>query len=231
MSLSNTFYRYARLSKGRRQRLGYWGVYDLPQDSTSGTGPVEILPGDATTTVIPPQIIYPQPTDIYDLPGRIGGPLADGDNSLSYGGSANNIAAPMTLDLTVPDHTIGALTLSLGDLASIKPSLQGEVATVTLFVISRYVTTSVVAKLVSGSVTMEYWNGAGYVAGTEVYGWEGGAQMTYNVTLAAAETDQLKFKVQFNTGFSVVAADYEFFVSVQVGGVVVAESVAVAAVS
>lgn len=228
MSLSETFYRYARLSKGRRQRLGYWGVLDLPHDSTSG---IEILPGDATTTVIPPVITYPQKTDIYDLPGKIGGPVADGDNSLSYAGSANNIAAPVTLDLTVPDHTIGVLTLSTGDLASIKPSLQGETATVTVFVISRYVTTSVVAKLITDSVTMEYWNGSSYVAATEVYGWEGGAQMTYDVALAAAETDQLKFKVQFNSGYSVVAADYEFYVSVQVGGVVVAESVATAAVS
>jgi hypothetical protein len=233
MALSDAFYQYARLSKGKKQKIGYWGVESVSPQTPDSTAywPIEILPGDATTAILDPVITYPQPTDIYDLPGKIGGPVADGDNSLSYAGSDNNIASPMTLDLTVPDHTIDSLTLSTGDLEFIKPTDQGETATVTVFVISRYVSTSEVAKLVSGAVTMQYWDGSTYASATPVFGWEGGATMTYTVALASASTDQIKWKVCFNSGFDVVAADYEFHVSVAVGGVVKAEEVDTAAVS
>ena len=226
-TLSDAFYEYARLSKIGRQRLGYLGTVSTDPDNPDG----QLIPGDATTAIIPPEIDYPNKTDIYGIPGTIGGPPLDGDNSLTYPGAVLDIAPPLALELTVPDHTIGILTLSTGDLTSIQPADQGETATVTVYVISRYVTTTEVAKLIDGAVTMQAWTGAGYVAQDVTYGWEGGAQMVYNVDLASADTDQLKFKIEFNTLHSVKAADYEFFVTVEIGGVVKAEEMVTAAVS
>jgi len=230
MSLSSVFYRYARLCKKFRQRIGYWGIDNynpdtpIPPTESEFGYPIEINPGDATTTIIPAIIDYPQPNDVYDLPGRLGGPLMNGDNSLTYAGAINDVAEPLGLELTIPSPVNRTVNNTVsGDLTFIRPSLQGETATVTVFLISRYVSSTQVAKLVAGYVTMQYWDGAMYQSGTSTFGWEGGAQMIYNVTLASAQIDELLFKIMFNNVPGLISADYEVNVTVTVGGVVQAQ--------
>lgn len=203
MSLSNAFYEYARLSKKNRQRLGYYGVgFD---------------PADATIGIKAPVIIYPDSRTGLDVPGKSGGPELDADNSFSYPGSNNDVAPPMTPDATIPAHTLDTWVASLVDYINVKPEDQGEVSTVTVFVLSRYVDSTTVARLVSGDILFEYWNGLAYVSVTPTFGWEGGAQISFSHTLPSAATGDLRFRTRFVSG-NVVEADYEFYVKLEVAG-------------
>ena len=202
MSLSNAFYDYARLSRNQELRLGYKGVD----------------PVDGTVGYLAPEIVYPDLRTGLDVAGNMGGPELDGDNSLSYPGSGNDVAAPIVPDPTVPDHTLDSAVESLVDYTGVQPALQGETATVTVFVLSRYVDSSVVAKLVSGDITMEYHDGSTWQSATPVFGWEGGAAIEFDHDLPASSAGQIRIRNTFNSG-NVVEADYEVYVKAELEGV------------
>ena len=218
MSLSNSFYDYARQGEKSRQRLGYKGVQVITYQEGQ-PGDVGYVASDTTVGVIDPVVIYPDFRTGLDMPGRSGGPALDNGNSLSIPGTQlpDGIAVPMEATVTAPDHTLTVASETILEFTNIRPTDEGETATVDveLFLPSTLVTGA--GQPADTDVVVEYWDGATYQTATMTRRWDLVDTTSYEITLPAATAGSTKIRMTF--GATAETGDYRAQFTLSVGGV------------
>jgi len=203
----NDFYDYARLSALDKLQMAHKGVICL--DATTG---------DTTVGIIPAEICYVANTTNNDLPGKIGGPNLDFDNSLTYSGAPEYISAPMGVAVTSADAVKGGGAAETDvDYTNLREEFRSEDATVTVEIATP--DTSAYSSVIDP--TFEYSNDAGltWVAATGVLRWDMVNVYTYTQPMPATSTGSLVFRLTFAALSTATVGDYIVTVKLALGGV------------
>jgi len=210
---SQAFYDYARLSEGQKQKMTHKGVIVL-QAQVGQPGDVGYIARDTTVGLISAIISYPRSLDSGDLPGRTLGPLLDFDNSLSYGGSDNNISAPMTMTITAPDHAVTVEGTTVVDYINIRNSDRSGTATInvelTIDPDDAVITDAI-------PVTFKYNTGGVDTVVVATKRWDYAYVLSFDITLPATATGILNIKTLF--GALAIASDYSWRVTMYIDDV------------